>query len=204
MFLNLEHTSRSYPHPKQQQKELHSTIAIPAPGSVAHTLKRKNLTTSEKRAAIAELPKGINNGALRYVDLKRVASLVRQQLRTTSCLWKEYIRQEDAGVVDPDLPKKRKGNSGQKGIDLAPLLEALRETPLKNRTTQRSVTAALAIPQPTLFTSSRSSAYMHPRGTPSHCSLILGKKLRLEWALRWIRSVSGGVHKFHHFETFIH
>lgn len=74
---------------------------------------------------------------------------------------------------------------------------------LKNRTTQRSVAAALEIPQPTLFQNFKnlglhaSSRYIKP--------LLTGLgQLRLEWALRWIKHVSGGVHNSHHFEDFIH
>ena len=42
------------------------------------------------------------------------------------------------GELDPDLSNKRKGNSGQKGIDVAYLIKALEEVPIKSPNTQRS------------------------------------------------------------------
>ena len=119
--------------------------------SAANPPKRNNLTTSQKRGMIDELLKGSTNGVLIHGDLGRVADIYGQHRHTVSKYWKEYKKQKDAGEEDPDLHNKQRGNSGKKGIDLAPLLEALKEIPLKNRTTQRSIAAFLGIAQSTLF-----------------------------------------------------
>lgn len=54
-----------------------------------------------------------------------------------------YQSQKVAGVVDPDVSNKRKGNSVRKGIDLDPLRVALQEISIKGRTTQCGLAFAL-------------------------------------------------------------
>ncbi|CAM9993707.1 unnamed protein product, partial [Pylaiella littoralis] len=169
-----------------------------ASGNVVGTVKRKNLTTSEKRAAIAELLKGSKNGKLGKGDLKRVGEQFQQHPQTISRLWKDYNKQKDAGEVDPNLDNKRKQKSGRKGIDLVVSIQAaLAGIPIKNRTTIR-------IPRSTLFDNLKklglraASRYLKPLLTDGN------KTARLEWALRWVSSSAGGGHKFHHFEDFVH
>ncbi|CAM9488852.1 unnamed protein product, partial [Ectocarpus sp. 6 AP-2014] len=99
---------------------------------------------------IDELLKGSNNGVLGHGDLKRVAAMYEQTPKTVSKYWKMYKQHKEAGEADPDLHNKRKGNSGQKGVDVAALKEKLEEMPLKNRTTIRAIAAALDIPTTTL------------------------------------------------------
>ena len=65
-------------------------VTMSASGNVGGTVKGKNLTSSEKRAAIAELLKGSNNGKLCRGDLKRVGAQFEQHPETTSRLWKNY------------------------------------------------------------------------------------------------------------------
>ncbi|CAN0029583.1 unnamed protein product [Pylaiella littoralis] len=118
--------------------------------SVPETPKRKNLNDAERSAVIVELHKGSNNGVLRKGDFTRVALLFGTNRWTIAGLWKEYGRQKDAGVVSPDLHNKRRGKSGQKGVNLDSLRELLKGIPIKNRTTIRGVAAALGIPRSTL------------------------------------------------------
>ena len=59
--------------------------------SAADTPKRKNLTTSEKRAMIAELLKGSNNGKLFQGDFKRVAAMYQQHPRTYIALSTMFV-----------------------------------------------------------------------------------------------------------------
>ena len=172
--------------------------------SAASRPKRKNLTTPEKKGMIAELLKGSNNGVLGHGDLKRVAAIYEQTLKTVSKYWKLYNQKKEAGEEDPDLHNKRKGNSGQKGLDIAALKEVLQEIPLKNHTTIRSIAAALDIPTTTLFDN------LKKLGLRS-CSRFLmplfsddGKAQRLAWALRWVRFSPGGARKFHNFFDFVH
>ncbi|CAN0514412.1 unnamed protein product, partial [Ectocarpus sp. 12 AP-2014] len=173
--------------------------------SVANAPKRKNLTTSEKRGMIDELLKGSTNGVLQHGDFKRVSEIYGQKPRTVSKYWKEYKRQKAEGVQSPDLHNHRKNNSGQKGVDLAALIEKLKDVPLKNRTTIRGVAAALDIPKSTLFRNLQKlglrscSRFLKPLLTDE------GKARRLEWALRWVRSgPGGGTRKFHNFLDFVH
>lgn len=97
VFLNLDNTTRSYPHPKRQHTELpsenhspgdnyHPTIDTSAVGNVAQTPKRKNVTPSGKRAAMGELIKGSNNGALRRNDLTRVTEVFEKHPKTITIL----------------------------------------------------------------------------------------------------------------------
>ncbi|CAN0254338.1 unnamed protein product, partial [Ectocarpus sp. 13 AM-2016] len=65
--------------------------------------------------------------------------------KTVSKNWKKYNKQKAAGVQDPDLHNRRKGNSGQKGVDVASLAERLKAVPLENRSTVRLIAAALDI-----------------------------------------------------------
>ncbi|CAM9980554.1 unnamed protein product [Laminaria digitata] len=113
--------------------------------------KRKNLTTPERRAVISELLTGSNKGTLARGDLTRVAQMFDTNRSTIAKLWKEYGKQKSNGVVDPDLSSRRKGNSGHKGIDLEHFREALAQIPMKNRTSQRALAAALGMPRSTLF-----------------------------------------------------
>lgn len=57
-------------------------LTMSASGNVVGTVKRKNLTTSEKRAAIAELLKGSKNGKLGKGDSRGLenssSSILRQ------------------------------------------------------------------------------------------------------------------------------
>ena len=175
-----------------------------APGSVGGSVKRKNLTTSQKRGAIAELLKGSNNGKLCRGDLKRVGEQFEQHPETISRLWKSYNQQKEDGVVDPNLDNRRKVNSGRKGIDLVAVRSALKEIPIKSRTTIRGVAAALGVPKMTLFDNLKklglraASRFLKPLLTDDN------KKARLEWALRWVSSSPGHGHKIHHFEDFVH
>lgn len=113
---------------------------------------RKNLTTAEKRAVIAELLKGSTKGSLAWGDFARVAALFNTNRKTVSKLWKHYESQKANGVIDPDLGNKRKGNSGRKGVDLESLREELRKIPPKERTsmTQRALAETLGMPHSTL------------------------------------------------------
>ena len=67
-----------------------------------------------------------------------------------TAVWKRYKEQKDAGIAAPSFRNKRGGNLGRKGIDLEELRDKLRHIPLKNRTTQRAVTAQLGISHTTL------------------------------------------------------
>ncbi|CAB1117614.1 unnamed protein product [Ectocarpus sp. CCAP 1310/34] len=143
---------------------------------------------------VAELLKGSNNGALSHGDVKRVVAIYKQTPKTVSKYWKLYNQKKEAGEEDPDLHNKRKGNSGQKGLDIATLKEALQDIHLKNRTTIRSIAAALGIPKSTLFDN------LNNLGLRS-CSRFLKpllsddwKAQRLAWALRWVRSSAGDAH----------
>ena len=51
----------------------------------------------------------------------------------------------------PLLRNKRLGNAGRKGLDFVKYVEALREIAIKNRTTIRSLAAALELPRSTLY-----------------------------------------------------
>ncbi|CAN0455456.1 unnamed protein product, partial [Pylaiella littoralis] len=98
-----------------------------------------------------------------------------------------------------DLHNKRKGNSGQKGIDIAALKVVLQEIPLKNRTTIRSIAAALEIPTSTLFDNLKNLGL---RSCLRFLKPLLsddGKAQRLAWALS-----PGGARKFHNFFDFVH
>lgn len=172
--------------------------------SVAETPQRKNLNGDERTAVIAELLKGSDNGILRRGDIKRVAEMFMSNRYTISALWKEYQQRKAAGEMSPDLRNKRRGKSGRKGIDLDSLRAALKEIPIKNRTTQRAVAAALGIPKTTLQRNLKKlglrvvSRYLKPFLTDN------GRKERLEWALRWTVRSAGESHKFHHFEDHVH
>ena len=100
-------------------------LIMSASGNVGGNVKRKNLTTFQKRGAIAELLKGSNNGKLCRGDLKRVGEQFEQQPETISRLWKSYNQQKEDCVVDPNLDNRRKVNSGREGIDLVAVRSAL-------------------------------------------------------------------------------
>ena len=110
-------------------------------------------------------------------------------------------------MVKPLLRNKRKGISGRKGLDFVKYAEALRDIPIKNRTTIRSLAAALDLPKSTLHLNLKrlglraSKTYLKPMLTEE------GKVKRLEWALRWVRTTPpelGGGHKFQDFLNFVH
>ena len=105
------------------------------------------------------------------------------------------------------MRNKRLGNSGRKGLDFVKYVEALREIPIKNRTTIRSLAAALELPKSTLHLNLKklglraSKTYLKPMLTEE------GKMKRLEWALRWVLTTPpelGGGHTFQDFLNFVH
>ena len=89
-------------------------------------------------------------------------------------------------------------NSDRKDIDLVAVRSALKEIPIKSRTTIRGVAAALGVPKMTLFDNLKKiglravSRYLKPLLTDDN------NKARLEWALRWVSSSPGYGHKIHH------
>lgn len=112
--------------------------------------QRKNLNEAERRAVISELLMGSDAGTLAKGDLTRVAQMFGTNRHSIAKLWKEYTKQKGAGVVDPDLSSRRKGNSGHKGINLVHFREALERIPEKQRTSQRALAEALGMPRSTL------------------------------------------------------
>lgn len=113
------------------------------------TPKRKNLNDVKRSSAIAELIKSSNKGILFKDDLSRVAELFGSKRWTIAGLWKEHQRQKAAGVVCPNLHNKRRGMCDQQGINVDSLSEALKNIPIKNRTTPLGVSTALGIPKTT-------------------------------------------------------
>ena len=91
-------------------------------------------------------------------------------------------------------------NSGRKGIDLVAVRSALKEIPIKSRTTIRGVAAALGVPKMTLFDNLKklglraASRFLKPLLTDDN-------KAR---PLRWVSSSPGHGHKIHRFEDFVH
>ena len=84
-----------------------------AAGGSAEIVKRHNLTISERRVVIAELLSDSNKGVLVHGDVNRVAKLVNinnNRKTIIAALWTAYQSRKDAGVVDPDIGNKRKGN----------------------------------------------------------------------------------------------
>ncbi|CAN0453030.1 unnamed protein product, partial [Ascophyllum nodosum] len=107
---------------------------------------------------------------------------------TIKRLWTKYDQQHKAGVANPQLANRRKGNSGQKGVDAEELRVRLRDIPLNDRTTQRRLAAALGIPYSTLFDN------LKKLGLRAHSNALKplltneGKIARLRWVLRWVQS----------------
>lgn len=71
-------------------------------------------------------------------------------LDQVSRVWYPFKQQNNARVSAVTLCSNRGGKWGRKGIDVAAIRDKLTQIPLKNRTTQRSVTAPLGIPHSTL------------------------------------------------------
>ena len=90
--------------------------------------------------------------------------------------------QKEGGAVYPNLDNRRKVNSGRKGIDLTAVPAALKEIPIKSRTTIRGVAAALGLPRMTLFDNLKklglraASRFLKPLLTDDN------KRARLQWA----------------------
>ncbi|CAM9704364.1 unnamed protein product [Pylaiella littoralis] len=130
--------------------------------------------------------------------------MYQQTPKTVSKYWRLYKKEKESGEEHSDLHSKRKGNCGRIGVDITALVEALQQVPLNNRTTIRSVAAALNITKSTLWDNLKKlglrscSRFLKPYLTDE------GKAARLAWALRWVRSGPGGEHKLHHFFDFVH
>ncbi|CAM9144343.1 unnamed protein product, partial [Laminaria digitata] len=111
---------------------------------------RTNLTENQRHRVIEHLLKESKQGKLNHGDLTNTPNEWSCSTKQITRLWKQYQQQVADGVANIDLHNKRRGNSGRKGIDTAKLKEALRDAPLKNRTTQRAVAAELGISQTVL------------------------------------------------------
>ena len=108
--------------------------------------KRNNLDSDHRDAVIGELLRGSSEGKLAKGDIQRVAAQFKSNRWTIARVWKEYQQQKDDGVVKPLLRNKRLGNAGRKGLDFVKYVEALREIPIKNRTTIRSISSSTLRP----------------------------------------------------------
>lgn len=108
-------------------------------------------------------------------------------------------------MVIPLLRNKRLGNAGRKSLDFVKYGEALREIPIKNHTSIRSLAAALELPRSTLHLNLKKLGL---RASKTYLKPMLkeeGKMKRLEWALRWVLTTPpelGGGHKFQDFLNF--
>ena len=178
-----------------------------AGGAGQQKKKRNNLDSDHRDAVVGELLRGSSQGKLAKGDIQRVAAQFNSNRWTIASVWKEYQQQKSDGVVKPLLRNKRLGNSGRKGIDVVKYGEALREIPIKNRTTIRSLAAALGIPHSTLHLNLKklglhaSKTYLKPMLKEE------GMRKRLEWAVRWVLTAPpelGGGHKFQDFLNFVH
>ena len=107
--------------------------------------KRKNLKTAERTAALHGLLSRSTNGVLRRGAAGEVAEMFGQSQRAMSDLWKNYRTQKDAGVAVPDVSCRRR----RVAKDLTQHRAAMETTPLKLRTTQRRVAAAIGLPKTT-------------------------------------------------------
>ena len=159
----------------------------------AETKKRKNMSSDERRAALDELLARSNNGTIRRGDFGVAGDQFGTTRHTMARLWKHYQQEKAAGKSSPAVNNRRKGNSGGKSKDLTPFKEALRDIPLKLRTTQRLIAAALGMSRTTF------QRHMKDLGVKPHTRYLkplltnTGKIQRLKWARRWTTTPAGGI-----------
>ena len=162
--------------------------------------KRKNFNDLEKDEVIRYLLAGSTAGVLRRGAYKDAGEKF-------GCYWTKYDQQYKAEVANPQLANRRKGNSGQKGVDAEELRVRLRDIPLNDRTTQRRLAAALGIPYSTLFDN------LKKLGLRAHSNALKplltneGKIARLRWVLRWVQSPAASGYStkvLHDFGNFVH
>ncbi|CAN0422202.1 unnamed protein product, partial [Ascophyllum nodosum] len=154
--------------------------------------KRKNLTTDGRSAALQDLLARSNNGVLRRGAVGEVGEKYGNSRRAMLNLWKRYAEQKSAGVAVPDVSCRRRGSAR----DLTQQKEALQSMPLKQRTTQRSVAAAIDLPKTTF------RRRMKDLGVKSHTRFFkpllsnAHKLKRLRWARSFAGTTTGGIRRF--------
>lgn len=177
-----------------------------AAGSAAQVPKRKNFTKEEKEEVIRHLLAGSNKGKVQKGAYKQAAEEFGCCPETISRLWASYTQQRNAGVAHPDLTSGRKGKSGRKGIPLEVLRERLRDIPLNERTTQRSLALALGIPKTTLFEKLKNLGLRAHSNALKPLLTMDGRLQRLRWVRRWVvrSAAAGGSRVVHDFDNFVH
>eukprot|EP00904_Undaria_pinnatifida_P006756 jgi/Undpi1/320/HiC_scaffold_1.g00316.m1 len=159
-----------------------------AAGSASQGTKRKNFNVLEREEVIRHLLANSKDGVLRHGSYQEAAVKYGCGWETIKGVWAKHEQREAAGDPSAYIGNNRKGKSGRKGIDLEDLRTRLRDIPLNGRTTRRRLAAALGIPQPTLYHNLKKlglkahSSALKPYLTPE------GKKERLRWVLRWLRT----------------
>ncbi|CAN0422231.1 unnamed protein product, partial [Ascophyllum nodosum] len=162
--------------------------------------KRKNLTTDERSAALQDLLARSNNGVPRRGAAGEVGEKYGNSRRAMLNLWKRYAEQKSAGVAVPDVSCRRRGSAR----DLTQQKEALQSMPLKQRTTQRSVAAAIDLPKTTF------RRRMKDLGVKSHTRFLkpllsnAHKLKRLRWARSFAGTTTGGIRRFKGMGNVVH
>eukprot|EP00903_Cladosiphon_okamuranus_P008822 g8449.t1 len=175
-----------------------------AAAATAAPSKRRNLSQQERRAALDDLLALSTNGELHRGDLGVVGEKFGTTRHSMARLWKQYKKEKADGVPNPGAQSRRAGRAGRKPMDLTPFIEALRNIPLKLRTTQRSIAAAIGMKLSTFHN------HMEDLGVKPHSRFLkpllttAGKKQRLRWARRWTAAAAAGTRKFHGMGNIVH
>lgn len=168
---------------------------MPPAGSVAQKATRNNLTLKQRHRLIEHLLEGSTKGKLAQGDLKKAAAEFSCSYEQVTGVWKRYQRQKEDGV-EISVRNGRFGRSGRRGTDLEKVREALKDIPMKNRTTLRSLAYELGLPKTTLINNLKALGLRAASRFLKPFLADEGKKRRLEWALRWVRESHSGTRVF--------
>lgn len=117
---------------------------MPVSGIAREKVPCNNLNENQMRRLIEHLLSGSTKSKLDQGALNEAAAFFSCSRKQVSGVWKRYQQAVD-GFLVIDVRQKRLGTSGQRFIDVEELEKALRQVPLKNRTTQRFFAVEVSI-----------------------------------------------------------
>ena len=155
-----------------------------------HTVntKKKNLTNEQRQGVLHFLLERLNGEQLQLNAINDAAAKFDVSRLTISRIWKRARSSIDRGDVCIDVSSRKAGRSGRKRKDWSENLDKMKDIPLAQRGTLRSLSYAIEIPKTTLIALLREKALKRVSSTVKPLLTEENKKARLEFCLKHVES----------------
>lgn len=125
--------------------------------------RKKNLTDAERMAILQWLLQHRNKeqpNSLIYGTVSTTAAKFGVSKRTISAIWARGIQSLNSGSIFMDVSSQKKGNSGRKPIDIKAKMALIPSIPLNQRSTMRSLAAAINVFTSAVFKATKSQTIL--------------------------------------------